>query len=54
MSDISNGVKMKYQNFYKHCNTEWDDTWDSMCNDECPVCGEKDIEPYKSEEINVN
>lgn len=54
MSDITlrREVKMKYTNFYRcpECRIEWEDTWDSMCNDHCPQC-EAEIEPYDSEEI---
>jgi len=39
-----------YINHYNHCDTEWEDDADSMCNDRCPVC-DKEIEPYSSEEI---
>ena len=39
-----------FKNYYRHCETEWDDTADSMCNDRCPVCN-AEIEPYKSEDI---
>lgn len=53
MSDITNNVKIKYRNYYRHCDTEWEDEWDSMCNDECPVC-KSEIEPYKSEDLNIN
>jgi hypothetical protein len=30
---------------------EWADVWTCSCNDKCPRCGAKDIEPYKSLEI---
>jgi hypothetical protein len=30
---------------------EWADVWSCCCNDRCPKCGTKDIEPYKSEEV---
>jgi hypothetical protein len=52
----NNDVKteMKFRNFYRHiegdCNEEWDDVWDSTCNDKCPKCN-KEIEPYKSEDV---
>jgi hypothetical protein len=45
-------TKMIYLNYYVHCRTEWTDEWDCMCNDECPACQTKDIEPYQSQEIN--
>jgi len=39
---------------YYHCaedGEEWADVWSCCCNDRCPKCGIKDIEPYKSEEV---
>lgn len=52
MSDITNKhIDIKYRNFYRcECGEEWEDEWDSMCNDHCPSC-DSEIEPYKSEEI---
>lgn len=46
-------VEIRYHNYYKcpHCNIEWEDSWDSMCDDRCPDCNAP-ISPYKSEEIN--
>ena len=38
-----------YTNYYEHCDTQWEDQWACMCNDECPVC-RKEIEPYESKE----
>lgn len=37
-------------NYYQcpECQTLWEDVWDCACNDECPNCGIKDIEPYDS------
>jgi DNA-directed RNA polymerase subunit RPC12/RpoP len=45
--------EIKFFNQYKcpKCGSEWDDTWDSMVDDECGECGCKNISPYKSEEI---
>jgi hypothetical protein len=40
---------MRFMNYYR---TEWTDEWDSLCNDQCPECHTKDIEPYQSQEIN--
>jgi len=34
-----------------HCGEFWDDTWDSMVDDECSFCGTKNISPVKSEKI---
>ena len=43
---------MLYRKFYKcpECSHEWDDTWDCLCNDRCPVCN-AEIEPHDWEEI---
>ena len=41
----------QFLNKYRHCGTEWEDVWSCGCNDECPVCGTKDIEPYESTDI---
>src|SRR5208337_467427 len=43
----------QYVNYYRcpYDGTEWADIWSCCCNDMCPKCGVKDIEPYKSEEV---
>ena len=33
------------------CGAEWWDEWDCLCNDQCPECGLKDIEPDDHEVI---
>jgi hypothetical protein len=45
--------KQKYINYYRcpYDGTEWVDVWSFCCNDMCPKCETKDIEPYKSEDI---
>ena len=45
--------EMKFRNFYRcpKCGAEWEDCWDSMCNDECPNGCMKDIEPFRSEDL---
>jgi hypothetical protein len=46
-------VRTEFINYYR-CpfdNTEWASVWSCCCNDMCPACGQKDIEPYKSTEI---
>jgi hypothetical protein len=43
----------EFINYYR-CpfdGTERADVWSCCCNDMCPRCGKKDIEPYKSTEI---
>ena len=47
---LDKDVEKKYRNYYEHCGEKWEDEWDSMCNDKCPVCN-NEIKPYKSEEI---
>ena len=43
----------QFVNYYRcpEDGEEWADVWSCCCNDGCPKCGLKDIEPYKSEEI---
>ena len=52
-AEVDDEVEMKFCNFYRcpRCGCEWQDEWDCTCNDECPECGIKDIEPYKSEDL---
>lgn len=42
----------QFLNHYRCPNDghEWDDTWDSTCNDRCPVCN-AEIEPFASEDL---
>lgn len=35
----------------KQPGIEWSDTWDSVCNGQCPACGVKDIEPLTWEDL---
>jgi hypothetical protein len=50
---LNKEVEMNFRNFYRcpYCSTEWEDVWDSMCDDDCPACEERHISPYKSEDI---
>jgi hypothetical protein len=43
----------QFINYYRCPNDgeEWVDVWSCCCNDRCPKCGTKDIEPYKSEDV---
>lgn len=45
--------EQQYVNYYRcpYDGTEWADVWSCCCNDQCPKCDVKDIEPYKSEEV---
>ncbi|WP_019025419.1 MULTISPECIES: hypothetical protein [unclassified Thioalkalivibrio] len=42
----------RFLNYYRceDCDTDWEDEWDSTCDDDCPSCG-KDFSPYMSEEL---
>ena len=46
-------TNQKFRNFYQcpDCHTKWQDEWSCICNDDCPKCGCRHIEPYKSEDI---
>jgi hypothetical protein len=45
--------KGRFINYYRcpYDGEEWADVWSCCCNDRCPKCGTKDIEPYKSEDV---
>jgi rubrerythrin len=45
-------VEALYCNYYRcsECGEEWEDEWDSMCNDRCPKCN-AEIEPYMSTDL---
>lgn len=40
-------------NYYEcpQCGTAWEDEWDCACNDTCPACGTREIEPHHWEEL---
>lgn len=41
-----------YRNYYEcaRCGYEWEDEWSCMCDDDCPDCGARHMEPYDSDE----
>jgi len=43
----------QYINYYEcpRCKHKWVDVWAAICEDDCPECGLRHIEPYKSEDI---
>jgi hypothetical protein len=53
--EVVDNFEFKYKNYYKcdKCGQEWEDMWDSTCDDECPNCG-TEMTPYESEDINEN
>lgn len=56
-AELAKDALQIFLNHYSHVDcsvqpgTEWASTWDCACNDQCPACGVKDIEPYSSEEV---
>jgi hypothetical protein len=46
-------AERQFVNYYRcpEDGEEWADVWSCCCNDRCPKCGTKDIEPYKSMEV---
>jgi rubrerythrin len=42
----------KFENFYRcpECEHEWEDTYTSIVEDDCPSCGNRHITPYQSED----
>lgn len=45
--------EQQFINYYRcpYDGTRWADVWSCCCNDMCPKCGTKDIEPYKSKDV---
>ena len=50
MTSLQTDNARRFVNHYRCpvCGQKWQDTWSCACNDECPGCGLKDIEPYES------
>ena len=46
-------AERQFVNYYRcpEDAEEWANVWSCCCNDRCPKCGIKDIEPYKSAEV---
>jgi hypothetical protein len=46
-------AEAQFINYYRRPfdGEEWADVWSCCCNDKCPKCETKDIEPYKSEDV---
>jgi hypothetical protein len=42
-----------FVNHYRcpQCEGEWTDKWSATCDDDCPHCGLRHIEPFKSEDL---
>ncbi len=54
-SDIMTRVgRMRFINHYRcpDCGHEWQDEWSAMSDDDCPECGLRAIQPYKSDDTN--
>ncbi len=52
-TDDSDEVETTWHNFYRcpDCGGEWDDCWDSQCDDDCPHCGCRHVSPYDSKKV---
>jgi hypothetical protein len=39
-----------YRNYYicERCDSTWTDEWSCMCDDDCPHCNARHMEPYDS------
>jgi hypothetical protein len=33
------------------CKLEWEDEWSATCDDDCPHCGSRHMEPYNSIDV---
>lgn len=46
----------RFLNCYEcsECGARWTDQWSAQCNDRCPECGIKDIEPYHSDDVDAD
>ncbi len=42
-----------FRNIYRceGCGQEWEDEWSATCDDDCPHCGARHMEPYESEDL---
>lgn len=42
-----------FLNFYRcdRCCRVWKDEWSCACDDECPHCGNRNMSPFKSEDL---
>ena len=51
--DDTGEVEMRWRNRYRcpDCGEEWEDSWDSQCDDDCPHCGCRHVSPYESKEV---
>jgi hypothetical protein len=46
-------VELRFRNHYEcsDCEHEWNDEWDSMCDDRCPECGTTTSPSYSEDLI---
>ena len=44
---------MLFRNYYRcdRCNEPWEDVWSATCDDDRPRCGDRNMSPYKSEDV---
>ncbi len=37
----------------ERCQNKWEDEWSAMCEDDCPRCGARHMEPYDSTDLTL-
>lgn len=44
-----------FRNHYRcaRCGHEWTDEWSATCDDECPNCGARNMQPTDSDDLTV-
>jgi hypothetical protein len=44
-----------FRNHYQceRCGKEWADWWSSLCDDDCPSCGNRHMSPDRSDDLSV-
>jgi hypothetical protein len=44
---------MWFRNHYRceDCECEWSGEWSCTCDDDCPDCGSRHMEPYESDDL---
>jgi len=52
MNQAEDDLRKCFMNHYAcpACATRWSDCWTAQCNDRCPSCGLREIEPFASDD----
>lgn len=53
LSAAASGGQTVFRNEYvcPGCDTQWAGDWSATCNDDCPVCGRRDVSPVASNDV---